>query len=114
MVTDFFLSTDFTDDTVFLLRGAIASVTRDYLFHLWDPLIFFSQPMIRIKLMRHALCLCSSGVLVFRPRMARMVTNLLSTDDTDDTDFARAVLVLLRGACFLPTNGTNSHESFVN
>ena len=41
MVTNLFLSTDDTDDTVFLLRGTIASVTRDYPFHLWNLLIFF-------------------------------------------------------------------------
>ena len=38
---------------------------------------------------RHASILLrvASGVLDFCPRMARMVTNLLSTDDTDDTVF---------------------------
>ena len=56
------------------------------------------------------------GVLVFRPRMARIFlsrnANFVSRRGRRMRRGALAVLVLLRGACFLPTDGTNGHESF--
>ena len=46
--------------------------------HGWSRI--FCQRMIRIKLMRHALCLCSSGVVALLPTDGTGVLSLWSTD----------------------------------